>query len=75
MIIEYKIDILAALKQKGYSSTKLRNEKLLSESSMQKLRTKKPVGLEIIAKICTLLECQPGDVLELKEENEDKSEE
>lgn len=75
MIIEYKIDILAALKQKGYSSTKLRNEKLLSESSMQKLRNKKPVGLEIIAKICTLLECQPGDVLELKEENEDKSEE
>ncbi len=41
MPLVYKIDVMQALKDKGYTTYKLRNEKLLSESTLQKLRNNK----------------------------------
>ena len=38
MAIRYKVDILAELKKKGYSSTRLREEKLIGQSYLQQLR-------------------------------------
>ena len=38
MALRYKFDIMAELKKKGYSSTRLRTEKLLGESYMSQLR-------------------------------------
>lgn len=64
MPIGYKIDILAALKEKGYNTTRIRREKILAESTVQALRSEKTVSLENIARICELLNCQPGDLLE-----------
>ena len=70
MPIVYKIDILAALKEAGYNTTRLRKEKLLSESTIQKFRQKLPVSWENIATLCRLLNCQPGDIMEYVEEKE-----
>ena len=67
MPIRYKIDVLEALKAAGYSSTKLRNEKLMGESYMTQLRHGKLVSWATIETICRLLNCQPGDILEYKE--------
>lgn len=64
MPIIYKIDVLASLKEKGYNTTKLRKEKLLAESTIQQLRENKLVSWTNVDRICTILECQPGDVLE-----------
>jgi len=64
MAIIYKIDILDALKSKGYNTNKLRKEKLLSESVIQGLRDNRYITLTNISTICALLECQPGDLLE-----------
>ncbi len=64
MAIQYKIDILAALKEAGYNTNKLRKEKLLSEGVIQSLRENKYIALQNISKICELLKCQPGDLLE-----------
>ena len=64
MPIVYKIDILEALKSKGYNTNKLRKEKLLSESVIQGLRDNRYITLTNISTICALLECQPGDLLE-----------
>ena len=64
MPLVYKIDVLQALKEKGYNTTKLRKEKLLAESTIQKLRDKQPISWANIAQICDLLECQPGEMLE-----------
>ena len=61
--IKYKIDILAALKEKGYSSYRIRKDGLLSQSTLQKLRDGQSVSLENIATICGLLNCQPGDIM------------
>ena len=64
MPVKYKIDILPALKEAGYNTTRLRREKILSESTIQALRTNKMVSIENISRICSMLECQPGDILE-----------
>ena len=34
----FKINVLQALKDKGYSTYRIKNEKLLSQSTLQKLR-------------------------------------
>ena len=59
----YKIDIISALKEKGYSTYKLRKEKLLAEGVIQSLREGKAVSLDNIGRLCALLDCQPGDLL------------
>lgn len=63
MPMYYKIDVIAALKEKGYNTNRLRTENLLSQSAIQSIREKKPISWSNIAKICALLECQPGDIL------------
>lgn len=70
MEVRYKFDIMAALKEKGYSSTRLRREKLLSESVMHHIRNGEPINMENIGRICSLLECQPGDILEAVKEDQ-----
>jgi len=68
MPLQYKIDMLQALKNKGYSSAKLRSEKLLAEGVIQSLREKKPISWANISKICSLLECQPNDFIVFEKE-------
>ncbi len=64
MPITYKIDIIAALKSAGYNTNTIRKEKLLSEGTLQSLREGKYISMDAISKICKLLGCQPGDILE-----------
>ena len=68
MPIRYKTDILEALKTKGYSTYRIRKEKLLAESTVQAFRKGELVSLDNIARICELLGCQPGDILEYRGE-------
>lgn len=72
MPLHYKIDVLAALKEKGLSSYELRNSKALSESAMQHLRSNVPISWANIEKVCELLDCQPGDILEYRKEKPGK---
>ena len=64
MPIRYKIDVLAALKESGYSSYRLRQLKLFGERNIQKIREGEIVNADNLAKICELLQCQVGDILE-----------
>lgn len=64
MPLKYKINVLASLKSVGYSSTRLRNEKLIGEATMQRLRHNQSVSYDVLALICELLQCQVGDILE-----------
>ena len=68
MAIRYKVDILAELKKKGYSSTRIREEKLIGQSYLQQLRRGELVSWKTLDTICTLLECQPGDLVEFVRE-------
>lgn len=64
MALKYKFDILTELKKNGYNTNRIRNEKILSESTLQKFRQGEIVSSENIAKLCKLFDCQPGDILE-----------
>ena len=68
MPLTYKVDILQALKGKGYNTNVLRKDKLLAESTVQKLREGKPISWANISQICRLLGCQPGDILKYDED-------
>ena len=64
MPIRYKLDILEALKQAGYSTYRLRKEKILGERVIQQLRDGEIVSWKTIETICDILNCQPGDLVE-----------
>jgi len=66
--IQYKVDILAALKEAGFNTNRLRKEKLLSEGVIQALRENRYVSMQNLSKICELLNCQPGDLMEYVQE-------
>ena len=64
MAIIYRKDILTALRENGYNTTRLRRENILSEGVIQSLREGKYISIAKVSKICELLRCQPGDILE-----------
>lgn len=68
MPLQYKVDVLAALKEKGYNTNKIRTESLLSQSTLQKFRNKQGVSWENLETLCKLLECQPADLIEYVKE-------
>lgn len=69
MAIKYKIDVITALKEAGYSTYRIRKEKIFGEKTMQDFRNNQPVmSADCIEKLCQLLSCQPGDILEYIEE-------
>lgn len=70
MPIVYKIDVLAALRAAGYTQNRIRNEKLIGQSYLTQLRHGELVSWKTIETICQLLNCQPGDILEYKEEQQ-----
>ena len=70
MALRYKIDILSALKNKGYSTTRIREEKLIGQSYLQQLRHGELVSWKTRDTLCRLLECNVGDIVEYVDEQE-----
>ena len=70
-MLTYKIDVLETLKESGYTTSRLRKEKLLGENAIQTLRRGDMVGIIALEKICTLLDMQPGNIIKYVE-NEKK---
>ena len=69
-MLQYKIDVIAALKDKGYNSTVILRDNILSQSAMQKLRENEIVGIKTLEQLCVLLDLQPGDLIEYKKVNQ-----
>ena len=63
-MIRYKIDILYTLKCRGFSSTFLRQNKILSESAMSSLRHNNPVSFDTLDRICALLGKDVSELIE-----------
>lgn len=72
-MIKYKINILEALKNKSYTAYKLRKDNILGEAIIQNFRKNEVVNInsKTINTLCTLLNCQPGDILEYVPDNQD----
>lgn len=59
MALKYKVDVLAALNEKGYSTYRLRKDKLIGEATIQALRGGKAISWSGVETICHLLNCRP----------------
>ncbi len=68
MPLKFKIDILKALKEKGYNTNRIRKENLLAQSTLTKLNNGGQLSWSNLETICRLLECQPGDIIEYVDE-------
>ena len=66
-MLTYKIDVLEALKESGYNSTRILKENLISQSAMQKIRKNEMVGIKTLEKLCELLDMQPGNIIKYVE--------
>lgn len=63
-MLEYKMDVLQELKDRGYTTYQIRKQGLFSQSTLQKMRDgKATLSWDNIDTICKLLNCQPGDIL------------
>ena len=65
-MIYYKIDICEALRVAGYTLTKLKRDKIFGGALIDQLRAGKVLGLAGIDRLCSLLDCQPGDIIGYK---------
>lgn len=83
-MLRYRINVLEALKEHGWNTTKLRAENAaarargekspgISEASIQALRESKPISWTTLEIICRKLNCQPGDLLEYIREDSEPS--
>ncbi len=69
MPIVYRMNVLEKLKESGYSTYRLRKEKLLAESTIQSIRDGNLVSWENMGRLCELLDCQLGDIAEYVKES------
>lgn len=65
-MIRFKIDVMEALKNKGYTTTKIRKEKIIPEGTLTRIRKNDgaPVSTATLNIICSILKKQPGQLLE-----------
>lgn len=61
--ITYK-KLLLKMKEYGLTTYKIRKKKIISESTLQRIREDKVITTDAIASLCEVLDCQPGDILE-----------
>ncbi len=64
MAIKYKGDIMAALKAAGYNTTRIRKENIFGQKTLQDFRTNAEIPYQTINRLCQILGCQPGDIME-----------
>ena len=68
MPMRYKVDVIAVLKEAGYNTNRIRKEKIMGEAMLQKIRDGQMVSWAALEKLCSLLDCQPGDLIEFVRE-------
>lgn len=69
---KYKKDILKELSNRGYTSTKIRKDKILSQATLQNIRQGKGITTDTINTICVILRCQPSDIIEIVPTDDEK---
>lgn len=73
-MLRYKINVMTAIKAAGYSTTQIRKgnsaseQTILGENALTKIRHGQMVGMKALDQLCSILRCQPGDIIEWVEE-------
>ena len=67
--------IMKMLSENGWTSYRIRNEKVLPEGTLSRIRSGKPITTSTIDTICRLCHCQPGDILRYAPDSRKKEQE
>jgi DNA-binding Xre family transcriptional regulator len=73
MKVSYK-KLWKQLIDRDMTKTQLREKAKISTTTLTKLSKNENVGTEILAKICNVLECNVGDIVEFVTEEQEHSE-
>lgn len=68
MAIRCKIDIIKELKDAGYTSYKIRKDKIMGEAVLQRIRKGGVPEIVVVDKLCKLLQCKVEDIIEYVED-------
>lgn len=60
--------LFALMKEKRLTTYRIRRDRIITETTLQKLREGQNVTTDSIARLCRALSCQPGDIMEYTEE-------
>lgn len=72
-MIQYKIDVIQELKNVGINTTSARGTKIFSQGTMKKFREHDTtISLDVLNRLCAILEMQPRDVIKYVETDEDR---
>lgn len=71
-MIDYKIDILEELKNKGYTTYILRKNKYLSETTIANIRAGKHITMKALDAICIMLRKTPEEIISFEISDSDK---
>lgn len=55
--------LLKLMKQRGITSYTIRQNNIIGQATLQKIKNGGDIDTRTIAKLCKLLDCQPGDIL------------
>ena len=59
--------LLKLLESKGITSYTLKKDNIIGQATYKKIKEGGDIDTRTIAKLCKLLNCQPGDILEYAE--------
>jgi len=62
-MLEWKIDILSKLKERGYNTNRIRKEKLISENALTSIRKGNVPSIKTLDAVCSLLKVQPSALI------------
>ena len=65
-------DIPKMLSEKGISQYQIRKAKIISSGTLDRIRERKSISTNTIDALCSLLDCQPGDLMKYVPEDQEK---
>lgn len=72
-MIKYKIDIIKELEKVGINTTIAKKTGIFGQDTMRKFRNgDTSISLEVLNRLCCVLEMQPRDIIKFVEADEDR---
>ena len=67
--------LVKKLHEAGITSYTIKRDKIIGQATYKKIMEGGDIDTRTIAKLCKVLQCQPGDILEYEEEQTEAAEE
>lgn len=72
-MLQYKIDVISELAKVGINTTAARKSGIFGQDTMRKFRNGDTrISLEVLNRLCCVLEMQPRDIIKYVETDEDR---